>query len=96
MNGFRRIQSHFSLPKPVKLYAFPLELVLDASKTIFSVGRSVKLSRFIYRKGFGRIQSLFFSLQKPVKLYAFPLELVLDASKTILFRSKISQIVSIC
>ena len=35
MNGFRRIQSHFSLPKPVKLYAFPLELVLDASKTIF-------------------------------------------------------------
>ncbi len=52
--------AYFRLLKPVKLYAFPLELVLHASKPIFSVLRSVKLSRFIYRNGFGRIQSHFF------------------------------------
>jgi hypothetical protein len=78
-DGFGLIQNHFFIAKINRMYPFYLELVLDASKTIFFIAKISQIVCILYRVGIGRIQNHFFSA-KISQIVRFSLGMVLDAS----------------
>ena len=61
------------------MYPFYLDLVLDASKTIFFIAKISQIVMILYKVGIGRIQDHFFSA-KISQIVRFSLGMVLDAS----------------